>query len=175
MKLGSSNLGTPSSVWSSSPLAPSGNVVEMQNGRLAPDRLTQNLHFKKGPRGFVCVRCTALNDSNCQVLELSFLTCFCFCFSQTWLFPSPPHPFYFLVYLLYFYFQYPQFTSSSFSASAKYQQIHLLHSFLVLWSPSAYTLRSPVLLTQYISCSSNSYLREIQERNLDPIFSWMGC
>lgn len=44
----------------------------------------------------------------------------------------------------------------------KMPAIHLLHSFLVLWSPSAYTLRSPVLLTQYISCSSNSYLREIQ-------------
>lgn len=154
------------------PLAPSGNVVEMQNGRLAPDRLTQNLHFKKVPRGFVCVRCTALKDSNCQVLELSFLTCFCFCFSQTWLFPCPPHPFHFPSALLYF-------ISSILNSPTP--QVSLSHLQNASNSPPPFLSCS--LITQClhtkVSCFVDSihilFIKQLpernSERNLSPIFS----
>ena len=135
----------------------------MQNGWLAPDLLTQNLHFKKVPGGFVCVRCTALKDTICQVLELAFLTWPTVSASprpgsfHILPIPSTSHPLcYFTIFfpiasihpLLKFLFPFYKMPAS--------------RSFLLLWSPSAYTLRSPVLLTQYTSCSSNSYPRGIQ-------------
>lgn len=47
-------------------------VLFWELGRNA--ELTQNLHFNKLPQGFICMESTALNNINCQLLGLCFLT-----------------------------------------------------------------------------------------------------
>lgn len=73
VKLGSSNLGTQNSVWTSSLgiFWELGRNAELQ---ACPRPTDSDLHFKKVPRGSVCVRSTDLNDTKCQAPELAFLT-----------------------------------------------------------------------------------------------------
>lgn len=177
MKLGSSNLGTPSPVWSSSPLG-----IFWEHGRNAewpacPRPTDSESAFWEGPQG-ICMcemHCSKWHYLPSTWTFLPHLV-HCFCFSQTWLFPYPPHPLHFPSLVCYFNY----FLSNSLNSPTPQVSLSLLQNaskpFL------SYSLITQCLHTK-VSCFVDSIhfllIKQLpernSERNLSPVFSWMGC
>lgn len=151
----------------------------MQNCRPAPDRLTLNLHFKKVPRGSVCVRSTDLNDTKCQAPELAFLTWFTVSASPIPASsPQRPEPLPFPPQCITWTVCFP---ISSIHALLKFlfpvpktPTIHLLRSFLALWSPGTYHATVSCFVDSIHILLIKQPSERDSARNLSPIFSWMG-
>lgn len=153
----------------------------MQNSQLAPEQLTQNLHFKKVPRGFVCVRSTHCSKWHYLPSAWTFLPLLVhgFCLSQTWLFPYPPHALHFPSLVHYFNY----FISNILNSPTP--QVSLSHLQNASNSPPPFLSHSLIAqcLHTKVSCFVDSIhtllIKQLpernSERNLSPIFSWMGC